>query len=113
MNVFDTLLFGHITFISKMHTDDYFNGMGTQLFTVSLIPAFALGIYILYIKIFKVYNVRCCRRCTRKGDPQIEEDIVNSLLENLDMERETQPLLTYASDSAVSNNHSKMYESID
>ena len=109
----DTLLLGHITFMSKMHTGDYFNGMGTQLLTVSLIPAFVLGIYIQYIKVFKVYNFRCCRRCTRKGNPQIEEDIVNSVLENLDIERETQPLLTHASDSAVSNNHSRMYESID
>ena len=110
MNVFDTLLLGHITFMSKMHTDDYFKDMGTQLFTASLIPAFALGICILYIK---VYNSQCCRRCTRKGNSQIEEDIVNSVLENLDRERETQPLLTHTSDSAVSSNHSRMYESID
>ena len=115
MNIFDTLLLGHLTFISKMYTDDYFKGMGTQLFTVSLIPAFALAICLLYIKVFKVYSFRCCKRCSRNGSSQIEDDVVNSMLENLDREREKeiQPLLTHASDSVASDNHSRMYESID
>ena len=120
MNVFDTLLLGHFAFVSKMQTDDYFEGMGTQLFIVSFIPAFALGICLLYVKLFKVYNFRCCRR----QDPRIgrdnprqittEDDIVNTV-ENSNRVRKsvTQPLLAPISDSTVANNHSKRYKSTD
>ena len=43
-NVFDTLILGHFTFISKIQNDKYYKGMGTQLFIMNFIPAFALGI---------------------------------------------------------------------
>ena len=108
MNVFDTLLLGHFAFICKVQTDDYFKGMGIQLFIVSLVPVFTLGICLIYIKVYKVYNFRCCRR---RG-PRIgqnnhmcqittEDDIiVNSVLENSDGARgnETQPLLASIAD---------------
>ena len=113
MNVFDTLLLGHITFMSKIQTDEYFNSLGTQLFIVSLIPAFALGICLLYIKVFKLHSFRSCRRCSWSDYSQIEDDhnIVNLFIEHKIMdrerEREIQPLLIHASDSPDSNDHSK------
>jgi hypothetical protein len=66
MNIFDTIILGHFTFMSKIQTDDYFRGMGTQVFIVSLIPALALGICLLYVKIYKVYKFRCFRRWPTK-----------------------------------------------
>ena len=59
MNVFDILILGQLTFVSKMLTDDYYDGMGTHLFLVNLIPALALVICLFYIKVFKVlqYNL--------------------------------------------------------
>ena len=117
MNVFDTLLLGHFAFVSKIQTDDYFKGMGTQLSIVALIPAFALGICLLYIKIFKVYNFRCCKRWKpRIGNLMpIEDNAVNYVLKNSDRVRvsATQPLLVPTTDSASINNHSRKYESID
>ena len=121
-NVFDTLLLGHFAFISKLQTDDYVAGMGTQLFIVSLIPTFALGICLLYVKVFKVYNFGCCRRWRpgiRRDNPHqvaIEDDTVNSVLENSNRVKEsvTQPLLVPTADSSVLvNNCSRKYESID
>ena len=106
MNIFDTLLLGHLTFLSKIQTDKYFQGLGTQLVILSLVPAFALGICLLYIKVLKEYNFTCCRVCMKNGNSQIEDtrDIVDSVIENMDREREsvTQPLLiiNHASDSA-------------
>jgi hypothetical protein len=41
MNIFDAIILGHFTFMSKIQTDDYFSGMGTHLSIVSLIPALA------------------------------------------------------------------------
>ena len=66
MNVFDSILLGQLTFMSKMHTSDYYDGMGTQIFLVNLIPAIALVVCLLYAKVIKVYKFRCCRRCVKK-----------------------------------------------
>ncbi len=67
MNVFDTIILGHFTFVSKiLISDDYFRGMGTQVFIVSLIPALALGICLLYVKVYKVYKFRFCRKWATK-----------------------------------------------
>ena len=66
MNVFDSIILAHFTFMSKIQTDDYFKGMVTQIFIVSLIPAFALGICLLYVKVYKIYNFRCCRKWPTK-----------------------------------------------
>ena len=68
MNIFDTVILGHFTFISKIQNDNYFRGMGTQLSIVGLIPAFALGICLLYVKVYKMYNfwIRCCRKWSTK-----------------------------------------------
>ena len=68
MNIFDTIILGHFTFMSKIQTDNYFKGMGTQLYIVCLIPAIALGICLLYVKVYKVYavNFRCCRKWKTK-----------------------------------------------
>ena len=57
MNGFDILLLGQLTFMSKMLTDDYFDGMGTQIFIGNLIPVFTLVICLLYGKILKGYKV--------------------------------------------------------
>ena len=108
MNVFDTLLLGHFAFICKIQTDSYFKGMGTQLFIVSFVPVFALGIYLIYVKVYKVYNFRCCRRrgprigqnnhmCQHTTE---DDNIVNSVLKNPDGARgnETQPLLAPTAD---------------
>ena len=123
MNVFDTSLLGHFVFVSKIQIDDYFKGMGTQLSIVTLIPAFALGICLLYVKIFRVYNFRCCKRWKPrigKDNPcqnlmPIEDNAVNYVLKNSDRVRvsATQPLLVPTTDSASINNHSRKYESID
>ena len=96
MNVFDTILLGQLTFMSKMHTSDYYDGMGTQIFLVNLIPAIALVVCLLYVKVIKVYKFRCCRRCVKNS--QTEDDLVNSLLESNVRDRsETQPLLNSTS----------------
>lgn len=96
MNVFDTILLGQLTFMSKMHTSDYYDGMGTQIFLVNLIPAIALVVCLLYAKVIKVYKFRCCRRCVKNS--QTEDDLVNSLLESNVRDRsETQPLLNSTS----------------
>ena len=72
MNSFDTLLLGQLTFMSKMLTDDYFDGMGTQIFIGNLIPVFALVVCLLYGKILKGYKFRCthCRR-RKRNDHEI------------------------------------------
>ena len=112
MNIFDTLILGHFTFMSKMQTDNYSKGMGTQLFILNLIPAFALGICLSYVKIYKVYNFRCCgRRGPRaRGDnpwpyqSTFEDDIFDNSgtknKSNMTSSRdiETQPLLTPTAD---------------
>ena len=109
MNVFDTLILGHFAFISKILNDDYFNGMGTQLFIMSLIPAFTLGICLIYVKVYKVYDIRCCVRWpprTMRNNPcQIaieDDDVVSSVLENSERAsgNETQPLLAPTADSS-------------
>ena len=111
MNVFDTLLLGHLTFMSKILTDDYYDGMGTHIFILNLIPAVALVICFFYVKIFKVYTFKCCRRQVRSESSQI---IGNSVLDNMDWERsENQPLLNSASGSSDLNHCSRNYESID
>jgi hypothetical protein len=86
-----------------MQTDDYFRGMGTQLSIVSFIPAFALGICLLYVKLYKVYSLRCCRRrwgprAGRDSPYQITTEdnlFINSVSRNFIREgrNETQPLL--------------------
>ena len=94
MNVYDTLLLGQLTLMSKLYTDDYYDGMGTQLFTINLIPVIALVSCLFYVKVFKVYGFRCCRRGVHARDER-EEDVTNSVLENNVRDRsETQPLLT-------------------
>ena len=112
MNIFDTLILGHFTFMSKMQTDNYSKGMGTQLFILNLIPAFALGICLSYVKIYKVYNFRCCRRWgpRARGDnpwpyqSTSEDDIFDNSgtknKSNMTSSRdiETQPLLTPTAD---------------
>ena len=121
MNNFDTLLLGQLTFMSKMFTDDYFDGMGTQIFIGNLTPVFALVVCLLYGKVLKGYKVRCthCRRRKRNDheNSHYGSDQINSVLENMDRERnETQPLLNSVSDSTDNNNmnHSpRNYESID
>ena len=103
MNVFDILILGQLTFASKMLTDDYYDGMGTHLFLINLIPALALVICLFYVKVLKVYNLtRCCRRGVRNENCPLEDDFVNLMLENNGREgSETQPLLT--STSSVKN----------
>ena len=106
MNVFDTLLLGQLTFMPKILTDDYYDGMGTHIFILNLIPAVALVICFFYVKIFKVYTFNCCRRRVRSKNSQIKDDLGNSVLENMDWERnETQPLLNSISGSLDSNHH--------
>ena len=109
MNVFDILILGQLTFVSKMLTDDYYDGMGTHLFLVNLIPALALVICLVYTKVFKVYDLtRCCRRGVRSENCPLEDDFVNSMLENNGREgSEIQPLLT--STSSVKN-HSMNFD---
>jgi hypothetical protein len=102
MNVFDTLLLGQLTFMSKMHTGDYYDGMGTQIFLVNLIPAVALVVCLFYVKVYKVYKFRCCRRGARNETSQLEENLINSMLEsNIRDRSETQPLLM--STSSIKN----------
>ena len=120
MNVFDTILLGQLTFMSKMLTDDYYGRMGTQLFIANLIPAFALAVCLLYVKLFKGCKLRCtnfCRRGESTSDCETSHDNndhVNSVLENVDRERnETQPLLNSVSDSADARHYPRNYESID
>ena len=114
MNVFDILLLGQLTFMSKMLTDDYYDGMGTHIFILNLMLAVALVICLFYVKIFRVYNFRCCRRRVRSESSQIKDDLGNSVLENMEWERsENQPLLNSASGSSDMNHHSRNYESID
>ena len=118
MNVFDTLLLGHLTFMSKILTDNYYDGMGTHIFIINLIPVFALMICLLCVKVFKVHNLRCA--CCRRGRPETNENprLVDdpdiSVLESMDRVRsEIQPLLASTSDSAAAtNNNSRKYESI-
>ena len=97
MNIFDTVILGHFTFISKIQNDNYFRGMGTQLSIVGLIPAFALGICLLYVK---VYNLKCCRKM--KNLRQITVEDANSVLENSNNTRsnEIQSLLAPTTDSS-------------
>ena len=106
MNVFDILLLGQLTFMSKMLTDDYYDGMGTHIFVLNLIPAFALVTCLLYVKVFQAYKLRCthCRRGEK--NPQVEDDLDNSILESMDRVRsEIQPLLVSTSHSAATNNY--------
>jgi hypothetical protein len=103
MNVFDVVLLGQLTFMSKMHTGDYYDGMGTQIFLVNLFPAIALAVCLFYVKVYKVYKFRC-RRGARNETSQSEEDLVNSMLESNVRDRsETQPLLTSTSSSSTKN----------
>ena len=103
MNVYDTLLLGQLTLMSKLHTDDYYEGMGTQLFTINLIPVIALVSCLLYVKVFKVYGLRRCRRGAHVRDER-EENFMNSVLENNIRDwSETQPLLTSTTSSSVKN----------
>ena len=121
MNVFDTILLGQLTFMSKMLTDDYFDGMGTQIFIGNLVPVFALVVSLLYGKVFKGYKFRCthCQRRKRNDheNSHNDSDQINSVLENMDRERiETQPLLNSVSNSTDNNNmnhYPRNYESID
>ena len=100
MNIFDIVILGHFTFISKIQNDNYFRGKGTQLFTVSLIPAIALGICLLYVKIYKAYNFKYCRKVMNLRQITIED--ANSVLENSNNTRnnEIQSLLAPATDSS-------------
>jgi hypothetical protein len=122
MNVFDILLLGQLTFMSKMLTEDYYDGMGTQLFIANLMPVFTLMFCLLYGKVFKRYKLRCTY-CTRRERNNHEifhndSDHNNSVLENMDRERnETQPLLNSVSDRDSADNnvnhYPRNYESID
>ena len=106
MNVFDTVILAHFTFISKIQTDDYFKGMVTQIFIMSLLPAFVLGIYLLYVKIYKVYNFKCCRKWqtkfVRNYLHQITIDDVNfgQVNSNSARSNEIQSLLAPTTDSS-------------
>ena len=103
MNVYDTLLLGQLMLMSKLHTDDYYDGMGTQLFIINLIPVIALVACLLYVKVFKVYRFRCCRRGGMRMRDEREEDFMNSVLENNVRDgSETQPLLTSTTPSVKS-----------
>ena len=114
MNIFDTLLLGQLIFMSKMLTDDFYDGMGTHIFTFNLMPVFTLVVCLLYVKVFKGCKLKCtcCRR--RERNENSTDDLVNSVLENMDRERSvTQPLLNSVSDSADMNHYPRNYESID
>ena len=114
MNTFDTLLLGHLTFMSKMLTDDYYDGMGTHIFIVNLMPIYALVVCLLYAKVFKQCKLKCT--CCRRGErnENSHDDLVNSVLENMDRERSvTQPLLNSVSDSADMSHYPRNYESTD
>ena len=104
--------------MSKMLTDDYFDGMDTQIFITNLVPVFALVVCLLCGKVFKGYKFRCthCRRRKRNDhENSHDSDQINSVLEN--MERiETQPLLNSVSNSTddnYMNHYPRNYESID
>ena len=81
MNIFDIVILANFTFISKIQNDNYYRGMGTQLSIVSLIPAIALGICLLYVKVYKVYNFKCYRKM-KNLRRQITIEDANSVLEN-------------------------------
>ena len=108
MNVFDTVILGHFTFMSKIQIDNYFNGMGTQLSIVGLIPAFALGICLLYVKVYKVYavNFRYCRKWQAKfmrnnlHQNTIEDAISGQVNSNSARSNEIQSLLAPSIDSS-------------
>ena len=98
MNVFDTILLGQLTFMPKMLIDNYYDGMGTQIFITNLIPAFTLAICLLYVRVFKGYKLRCtCTTVTRcwrgSGERNNYEsshsnsDHANAVLDNMDRER--------------------------
>ena len=107
--------------MSKMLTDDYFDGMGTQIFIGNPIPVFALVVCLLYGKVLKGCKFKCthCQRIKRNNHENFhnDSDQINSVLENMDRERnETQPLLNSVSDSTDNNNmnhYPRNYESID
>ena len=103
MNVYDTLLLGQLTLMSKLHTDDYYEGMGTQIFIINLIPVIALVACFIYVKVFKAYGFRCCQKGAHVRDER-EEDFMSSVLENNGRDgSETQPLLTSTTSSSVKN----------
>ena len=85
-----------------MGTDTYFRDIGTQLFTLCLMPAFALGICFIYVKVFIEYNLWCCKQYTRNDNSQIRNEVINSVLENQNRKSETEPLLYHTE----INNHS-------
>ena len=129
MNVFDTILLGQLTFIPKMLIDNYYDGMGTQIFITNLIPAFTLAICLLYVRVFKGYKLRCtCTTVTRcwRGSGErnnyksshSNSDHANAVLDNMERERirsETQPLLSSVSDAPGNkmNYSPRNYERID
>ena len=103
MNIFDTVILVNFTFISKIQNDNYYRGMGTQLFIVSLIPAIALGICLLYLQVYKVCNFKCCRKM-KNLRRQITIEDANSVLENSRSDytrnNEIQSLLAPTTDSS-------------
>ena len=78
MNVFDVILLGHLTFMSQMISEDYFDGAGLQLLLLNLMPVFVLAIFLLS-KLFKTHNFKCCRK---------------SRTEDLERQNSRQPLIT-------------------
>lgn len=108
MNIFYILLLGHLTFISQLASQDYFDTAGLQLFSLNLIPVFLLLIFLFYSKIYKACNFKCCRK---KSTSEEMAKHNNEVLENLDWERQnaSQPLLTPTSVTPST----RSYESIN
>ena len=107
MNILDTLLLAHITFISQLFLGDFSDSKEIQLLIINLIPASSLGLFLLLSMCLKV---RLRYKCCRKSEVATETiETKNSALGDCNEHGSSQPLITPTSSTI----DIRSYESID